>query len=139
MRGHFGYYNLFDWWAEAFNEMDKKRFKELYKPMGGIFEDLVTGPGGYRESVVWFLTGLAGFATNKSDKYLALKFLGKAESLIDKGTILDKKHFLYYQLIVSHYKLRENPFNYKKAIYYCEKTNCNIRVYKKGVHRKIRG
>ena len=120
MKGHLGHYNLFEWWTQSFTESEKVRFKELYKPMGGSFNDLINGNGSYMESAVWFLTGLAGFASNKSDLSIALKFLEKAESLIKKSTILDK-HFLYGTLSERHYKLREDIDHYAKAIYYCKK------------------
>ncbi|MDO8993379.1 MAG: hypothetical protein Q7U83_09960 [Daejeonella sp.] len=116
--GSFGFYSLTDWWTNSFTDQEKTRFKELYKPLGGSYEDLFKGSGGYGASVVWFLTTLAGYATNKSDVGIALKFLNKAEEFVGNCTVVDK-HFLLNLLIEVHYKLRDDIRHYQKAKKYC--------------------
>jgi len=119
--GHLGWFSLYNWWQESFDADEKIRFKELYRPLGGTFDQLISGPGGYpSKHVVWFLTGVASFAQNKTDKIIAIKFLEKAEQLSDGCTIVDK-HFMYHELIESHYKLREDNTHYELAKLYCRK------------------
>lgn len=118
-KGHFGFYHLTTWWDNSFDDKEKTRFKEAYKPMGGSFEDLFEGPGGIEKSVVWFLTMLSGFLSNKSDAHLALKFLNKAEQSLEGSTIIDK-HFLFGQLVETHYKLRTAQVHFENAKHYCE-------------------
>jgi tetratricopeptide (TPR) repeat protein len=118
--GLFGSYGLYDWWINSFSEEERDRFKELYKPMGISYDDLVKGSLHFPQTIVGFLTMLAGFTRNKSDVSIALKFLHKAEEFIDRATTIDK-HFLYQELIQSHYKLRENINHLELAKAYCYK------------------
>jgi hypothetical protein len=119
-KGHFGFYALSEWWESAFSDQEKARFKEVYKPMGGSYEDLFVGPGGFNENVVWFLTMLSGFPSLKSDASITLKFLLRAEDSIEVCSMIDR-HFLFHQLISTHYKLREDKMHYERAKYYCLK------------------
>ncbi|MFN3795577.1 MAG: hypothetical protein ACK4RX_13020 [Chitinophagaceae bacterium] len=118
--GLLGSYGLYDWWINSFTEEERNRFKELFKPMGMSYDDLTKGSMGFSKTIVWFLTMLAGFTRNKSDVSIALKFLHKAEEFIDRATTIDK-HFLYQELIQSHYKLRENINHLEHAKAYCYK------------------
>jgi tetratricopeptide (TPR) repeat protein len=120
-KGLYGQYGLSDWWTSEFTEIERARFKELYKPYSISLQSLTEGPVSDSDrSVVWFLTTLAGYFSNKADTNIGLKFLKKAEELIEQGNILDK-HFLYLQLIESHYKNREKDHHYQLAKYYCQK------------------
>lgn len=119
-QGHFGHYSLTNWWNDTFTIEEKQRFKELYKPMGGSYDDLFIGYHEFPKSPVWFLTILAQFASNKADKIISLKFLNKAEELSSGCPLIDK-HFLYQGLIEAHYKLREDKNHYESTKEYCKK------------------
>ncbi|HEY5592800.1 MAG TPA: hypothetical protein VIK55_17505 [Paludibacter sp.] len=130
IKGLIGYYALSEWWLSEFSEEERNHIENTYTPMGGG-GDLLTKVnieywedeegGDINGSVVKFLWIFAGWFDNKKDRRLAIIILVRAEeSLSDEIPLMDF-HFLYHQLIKTHYSNRNNdPKSFDKSIKACE-------------------
>lgn len=122
IKGLIGYHCLSEWWLSEFSNEERNHIVSVYTPMGSG-QDLLLKANidGSSSSVVKFLQILAGWFDNKKDRRLAIKILVRAEeSLSDEIPLMDF-HFLYHQLIKTHYSNRNNDQkSFDKSIKACE-------------------
>ncbi len=118
--GSIGYFGLENWWISTFSEHERQYIEERFRPLGLPDNSLTSGCIEYTtETVVNFLTALAGWFSKKQDRYIAYKILEKAEQLAaDEKRIIDI-HFLYSEKIKIYYKDREDITCFEKAIEAC--------------------
>jgi hypothetical protein len=123
VQGLIGYFDLSDWWLNEFTEIERNHIVRTYQPMGGSGEELIKGNVlSHSHSAILFLTFLAGYFDNKSDRPIANKLLKKAEELIDNKTKVLDRHFLLNTLIEIYYKQRnDDPQALDFAIDSCKK------------------
>lgn len=108
VQGTIGYFKLTDWWLSDFSEIERDHIVKTYSPMGGSGRSLVEGQClGHSQSVGQFLSLLASWFNNSSDKSIAVRILKKAEEEIGDSTKILDKHFFYQQKIETYYKQRD--------------------------------
>jgi hypothetical protein len=89
------------WLPAEFTQAEREYIKSVFRPAFGgpaIFE--ARGPIGS-------LTDLSGWFDNPRDRYLALKIIKNAMSLITDETNVEDAHFAYSQFIEIRYKDRK--------------------------------
>jgi len=123
IKGLIGYYGLSEWWLSEFTEEEKNHILITYTPFGSGADSLLKDDYSYaNQSVVLFLSILAGWFNNKRDRYLAIKILEKAELLISNDILIMDIHIFYTQMIKVHYSNRLiDPESLNKSIKACEK------------------
>jgi hypothetical protein len=123
IKGLVEYYGLADWWLSEFSESERQYIKRTFQPLGTNPSNglLVSDDISYfSQSVVCFLSHLAGWFGKKEDRTIAFRILKKAEEIAATNTFspLDI-HFLYHNKLTIYYKDRENPESFKMAIHAC--------------------
>lgn len=123
-KGFIGYFNLTDWWQEAFTENERRHMVEKYQLIG-LDKDPLVDPdfssGHMSETIFGFLYNLASWFNTPTDRSLAIKIITEAERYI--GTEKDpfRLHFFYPTKMKIYYRERENPAMLEKAIECCIK------------------
>jgi len=123
VKGLIGHFGLADWWVSAFSAQERQHIKQTFRPLGASPSDdsLTSRDVSYfNQSVVSFLSNLAGWFGKKEDRTIAYRILQKAEELIATKEIspLDI-HFLFHNKLTLYYKDRENPKSLDMAIRAC--------------------
>ena len=119
--GWIGAYDLGDWWNSNFSEEERGFITAKFKPMGQPESCLIEGDyTGTSQSIIGFLSSLAGWFSTKKNISFAYKILAKAESFLDDETDILDRHFLYSNSISLYYRSREHPDYYAKAIEACK-------------------
>jgi hypothetical protein len=64
--GLLGHFDLLDWYNSSFNYGEMNLIKQMYKPMGGSYENLIEGNIAVTSvSAIGLLNGVAGCLINK--------------------------------------------------------------------------
>ena len=135
IKGLIGYYGLADWWLSAFSKRERQYIKQTFRPLGANLSDdpLTSRDISYdSQSVVCFLSHLAGWFGKKEDRTIGYRILRKAEELAAMKEVspLDI-HFLFHNKLTLYYKDKGNPESLNMAIHACRQ---QIAIADKAAH-----
>ncbi len=123
VKGLIGYFGLADWWLSVFSEQERQYIKQTFRPLGTNPSDdsLTSRDVSYsNQSVVSFLSHLAGWFGKKEDRTIAYRIFLKAEELTTTKEVSSLDiHFLFHNQLTLYYKDRENPESLDMAIHVC--------------------
>jgi len=110
IHGRIAFFGFTDWWLKTFTESERLHIREMYQPLGGPKDLLVSGTvGGTTQTRLEFLIGLAGWFSKPEDCSIARRIMERAEALCDsEGTVLDR-HFMYSEQVRIYYRNRDKP------------------------------
>ena len=117
--GLLGYFNLSDWFDSSFSKSERNLMRDNFQAIGIRYSDLIEGDSKMpSNSSVWLLTTVAGnFIRKKEMQNICVKFLIKAESMIDQKKSYSDLHFLYL-IFNKVYKAQKNT---NKVLEYSKK------------------
>lgn len=123
IKGLIGYYGLVDWWLSTFSKRERQHIEQTFRPLGSNPSNgpLISDDVSYfSQSVVCFLSHLAGWFSKKQDRTIAFRIIQKAEELAATNAVspLDV-HFLFHNKLTLYYKDRENSESLNMAIHAC--------------------
>jgi len=110
IHGRIAFFGFTDWWLKTFTESERLHIREMYQPLGGPKDLLVSGTvGGTTQTRLDLLIGLASWFSKPEDCSIARRVMEKAEALCDsEGTVLDR-HFMYSEQVRIYYRNRDAP------------------------------
>ena len=121
IKGIIGYFDLAEWWRTEFTESERQYIKNNYNSPWVSGESLDETDITYTsESIISFLSGLAGFFTKQEDIIIGYRILSKAEEIIDENSNIIDNHFLYQTKVKIYYRNRDrDPKALDRAIEAC--------------------
>lgn len=122
IQGKIDYFNLGSWWTNEFTDQERTRIHTLFQPLGFSVDSLTEGNITHTsESVVEFLSTLAGWFYKPEDRPIAHKILTKAQQLTSENTSVPDLYFLYQNMIEIYYKDRDFDDYLGKTVEACRK------------------
>jgi hypothetical protein len=120
VQGRLGHFHLGDWWLASFTEEERGYIEEKYNPTGdkALTRGNITAT---TETAAGLLVSLSSWFMGPGDRYLAIRMLEKAETLVEGGGVLDR-HLVYGEMIRAYYGERETqPGAFEAAVAACER------------------
>ena len=116
--GEIAPHKLAEWWCSAFTDHERKRIREVFRPLGGRspLEGTISASA---ELTLSFLTNLSGWFKKDRDRPIGYKILAKAEQLVPASASALDKHFYFQAKIEMHYCDRDNPHHLAEAEHAC--------------------
>lgn len=117
---------LVEWWLEEFEEAERQRIDQIYRPMGSspdIESILTTGPGnGVDADPASTLSNVASWFKKADDRTIAYRFLDKAEERLPQSNNILTIHFFHQIECQVFYRWRDlDDFALERAIDACRK------------------
>jgi tetratricopeptide (TPR) repeat protein len=117
VKGHIGYYGLEKWWFSEFSQEERERIEEKFQPIGSSNSSLTSGDiESSTESLLSFLSNLAGWFSKKEDLSIAYRILEKGDSFSKSTKSVLDRHFFFGQKVKAYYKSRENKQYFDEAV-----------------------
>lgn len=103
IHGGIGFYGLEEWWLESFSDAERRRIMSKY-PLENLLGEKIQGSS---QSLLGYLTTLAGWFKSPEDKAIRFKIIRRAEESITQNSSAVDLHFFYLRRMEAYYRYRD--------------------------------